>query len=79
MSKPFRMIAWNTERFNNLKAATEEAIRLGQKTIRVDLDRHHRGAQFDIEEAVETLDHIGQDFAASPMPTYPENREGIEP
>lgn len=79
MSKPFRAIAWTTERFENLKHATTEAVRLGQRHFTVDLDHKHKGASFNLEEAVETINALEDEFANNPMPTFPENREGAEP
>jgi hypothetical protein len=75
----FRMMHWNLERFTALQDATEEAVRFGQRTFTVDLDRKHKGLTFNIDNALTLVEQLAVDFVANPQPQFPENREGAEP
>lgn len=78
MRKPFRMIAWNREAFDRLVDATEEAIRNHAPAVTVKLDRKTE-ITLDTAEAFAIVQEVGEQFKRNPQPTFPENKEGLEP
>ena len=72
------LIVWNDERFANLRDAATEAVRLGMREFRVDLDKRSQNVPFITETAVALLRDLEIEFG-KPKRHYPENKEGREP
>jgi hypothetical protein len=75
----FRPVTWNAERFNALRDACDDAVQIGQRKFKVDLDRKHKDFEFNTENALTIIAQLEADFAANPQPVFPENKEGPEP
>ncbi len=73
MSKPFRALTWSRDAYEALVSA----VRSGEPTVTIKLDRRTE-VTFLRDDAEELVQDLANDFA-TPMPVFPENKEGDEP